>query len=241
MNGLLNFLQAASNTAADTVAGPVDLFSFLLNKAGVPVTEPVGGSEWMRKKGLKKDVPQNAASLAGETVGLLSPVAVAANAPKIARGLIQGAENLAAPATLNKQAGAVVWHGTKTKEAAEDIMRNGLKRGGDVKDNIGTLSPDAASVATDPRLAGRYGNWVVEFDMPDNLRFLNQDEAIAALRSISKPGEFLPPTMENLKKVGPIDGRTYSYAYDWSDWKEILEHQLFDPTVLKPRGLLYRP
>ena len=100
MNGLLNFLQSASNTAADTVAGPVDLFSFLLNKAGVPVTEPVGGSEWMRKKGLKKDVPQNAASLGGEAFGLISPIGAAAKGATIAKGLLTMGDNLAAPATL---------------------------------------------------------------------------------------------------------------------------------------------
>lgn len=108
MSGLLDFLQSASNSAAGTVSGPIDLLSMVLRKAGVPVPQnALGSSEWMKQKGLMADVPQSAASLAGETFGLLSPVVAAAKAPQIAGGLLKMGENAAAPRTLNPQTGAI--------------------------------------------------------------------------------------------------------------------------------------
>ncbi len=106
MAGLLDFLQAASNAAASNVSGPVDGLAWLLRKAGLDVGEPVGGSDWMKRQGLTRDVPQSGASLAGETVGLLGPLA-GAKAPQVAKGLLQAADNLAAPTYLNKQRGVV--------------------------------------------------------------------------------------------------------------------------------------
>jgi hypothetical protein len=38
-----NLGQSMSNTIAQTVAGPVDLISWGMNKAGMPVQNPVGG------------------------------------------------------------------------------------------------------------------------------------------------------------------------------------------------------
>lgn len=124
MAGLLDFLQAASNAAASNVSGPVDGLAWLLRKAGLDVGEPVGGSDWMRRQGLTRDVPQSGASLAGETVGLLGPLA-GAKAPQVAKGLLQAADNLAAPTTLGNQRGAVylgkqkiydhAYHGTESK------------------------------------------------------------------------------------------------------------------------------
>lgn len=111
MAGLLDFLQSASNTAADTVAAPVDLLAWALRKAGVPVPQnAIGGSEWLKQQGLKRDVPQSAASLAGETVGLLSPMVAAAKAPQIAKGLLQVEANAMAPTTLRPEAGVYLVH-----------------------------------------------------------------------------------------------------------------------------------
>jgi hypothetical protein len=108
MAGLLDFLQAASNAAASNVSGPVDAINWLLSKAGVPVSQsPVGGSQWMEQKGLTRKVPQGAASVLGETAGLLAPFAVAAKAPQIAGGLNQMVANAQTPATMNRQMGAV--------------------------------------------------------------------------------------------------------------------------------------
>lgn len=116
MANLQDFIQSLSNTAAENVSGPVDGINWLLGKAGLPIEEtPILGSRWMEKKGLMRPVKQSASSLAGETVGLLSPMLVAANAGKIARGLLQARDNLAAPQRLNPQTGAIMWHGKLPK------------------------------------------------------------------------------------------------------------------------------
>lgn len=116
MAGLLDFLQSASNTTASNVSAPVDGLAWLLRKAGVDVGEPVGGSDWMQRHGLTRPVQQSGASLAGETIGLLGPIAASAKAPQIAKGLLKAADNLAAPRTMNPQAGAIVWHGPNAKK-----------------------------------------------------------------------------------------------------------------------------
>ena len=129
MAGLLDFLQAASNSAAGTVTAPVDGIAWLLRKAGIPVGEPVGGSDWAKRQGLMRDVPQSAASVAGETFGLLSPVVAAAKAPQIAKGLLQMGENAAKPRTLNPQTGAIVWHGSPHKFDRFDSSKIGTGEG----------------------------------------------------------------------------------------------------------------
>jgi GNAT superfamily N-acetyltransferase len=95
--GLLNALQAASNTAADTVAAPVDGLAWLLQRMGVPVNNPVGGSDWMRQRGLTAQVQPGASKVAGETFGLLAPTVAVTKAPQIAAGLLKMGENAAKP------------------------------------------------------------------------------------------------------------------------------------------------
>lgn len=85
--GLLDFLQSASNTVAGNVSAPVDGLAWLLRKAGVDTGEPIGGSDWMQRMGLTRPVQQSASSLAGETLGLLSPMLAVAKAPQITQGL----------------------------------------------------------------------------------------------------------------------------------------------------------
>ena len=123
MAGLLDFLQSASNASASTVSGPVDMLSWLLQKAGVPVgNAPPGSSAWMEQKGLTKPVKQSAASLAGETVGLLSPTVAAAKAPQIAKGLLQVADNAAAPSLLRNDKGAIDIEALKRAFPELDLM-----------------------------------------------------------------------------------------------------------------------
>ena len=113
MAGLLDFAQSASNAIAGNVSAPVDGIAWLMRKLGLPIPkDPVGGSNWLEDRGLTRQVPQSAASLAGETVGLLAPTAIMANAPKIAQGLLKMADNAAIPRALNPQAGVIGWHGS---------------------------------------------------------------------------------------------------------------------------------
>jgi len=132
MAGLMDFLQSASNSAASNVSAPVDGLAWLLRKAGVPMPQnPMLGSDWMAEKGLTKPVAQSGASLMGETAGMLAPFLAAAKAPQIAKGLLQGAENLAAPQTLNKQAGkAFVYPQDKALATAQANAAKSLDKGG---------------------------------------------------------------------------------------------------------------
>jgi hypothetical protein len=131
MSGLLDFLQAASNSVAGNVSGPVDGLNWLLSRAGLGSEEPVGGSKWLEKKGLTRPVKQGAAQVAGETAGLLSPVLMASKAPQIAKGLLQGADNLAASGhgPIMNQRGAIVYHGSPHKFDAFDSSKIGTGEG----------------------------------------------------------------------------------------------------------------
>lgn len=103
-----NFGQSASNTLAGNVAAPLDLIAFALRKAGIPMPEPVGGSQWMENQGLTREVPPGAPKVAGEAFGLIAPLAgTPQNASAIAQMIRQMQENGAAPAMMNKQNGAI--------------------------------------------------------------------------------------------------------------------------------------
>lgn len=99
--------QSASNAVAGNVAGPVDMVNWGLKKAGIGSEKPVLGSDWLKDRGLMRDVAQNPASLAGETLGLLAPAALIGGAPKIAGALNKGAENLAKPRMMRDETGAI--------------------------------------------------------------------------------------------------------------------------------------
>jgi hypothetical protein len=73
---------------AENVSVPVDAIAWALRKTGIPVNKPMLGSDWMREKGLTKDVEQGGAQLAGETVGMLSPLGFTKQG---AQALIEGA------------------------------------------------------------------------------------------------------------------------------------------------------
>lgn len=94
MAGLLDFAQAASNATAQNVSGGVDLIALALRKLGLPIPDaPVMSTDWLKQKGIIRDVPQSAAQVAGETVGLLSPM-MFTKAPEIAKGLLQIGDNI---------------------------------------------------------------------------------------------------------------------------------------------------
>jgi hypothetical protein len=129
LSGLFDFFQSASNAVADNVAGPVDLINSGLGLFGLRSKEPVGGSEWMKRWGLKRDVEMGGARLAGETAGLLSPALLAAKAPQIAKGLLQVERNALIPQTLNKEKGAIVYHGSPHKFDKFDSSKIGTGEG----------------------------------------------------------------------------------------------------------------
>jgi hypothetical protein len=129
MSGLLDILQGASNAAASNVSGPVDGLTWLLRKAGVRLREPVGGSEWMAKQGLTAQPQSQTMGLLGEALGMSAPIAAAAKAPQIARGLLKVGENAAVPRAMNPQKGAIVYHGSPHKFDAFDSSKIGTGEG----------------------------------------------------------------------------------------------------------------
>ncbi len=130
MADLRDFLQSMSNSAASNVSAPVDGINWLLGKAGLPDSSaPFMGSDWMAQKGLTRPVQQGAASILGETAGMVAPMAIAAKAPQIARGLLQAGENAMIPRTLNPQTGAIVWHGSPHKFDKFDASKIGTGEG----------------------------------------------------------------------------------------------------------------
>ena len=130
MADLRDFLQSMSNSAASNVSAPVDGINWLMRKSGLPVSDaPFMGSDWMAQKGFTKPVKQGAASVLGETAGMLAPMAIAAKAPQIARGLLQAEANAMAPRTLNPQTGAIVWHGSPHKFDKFDSGKIGTGEG----------------------------------------------------------------------------------------------------------------
>ena len=69
----------ASNSAASTVAAPVD---------GIDLGTPIMGSGWMAQKGPTAQPQNHAAGLAGEAVGGVAPLLAAAKATNIIEGLL---------------------------------------------------------------------------------------------------------------------------------------------------------
>lgn len=120
-----NLAQAASNSIAGNIGVPVDALAWLLRKGGLPVpSNPVGGTDWMAQKGLTREVPEGAPKMAGETLGALAPFAFAKPAVNAAAaGMNQLEANLAAPATMNKQAGAISLPGGGLSVSRDDAAK----------------------------------------------------------------------------------------------------------------------
>lgn len=132
IKALRDTVQSASNTVASGVSAPVDLIAAGLRKVGLPIPQaPVGGSQWMENMGLTVPVEDGIPKLAGETLGMIVPMAATAKAPQIAAAANRGLENLAAPRTLNTpgyggQRGAVGFVYPQ-QEALDIAQRNAAK------------------------------------------------------------------------------------------------------------------
>ena len=116
VKALRDTAQSASNAIAGSVSGPVDLITAALRVGGLNIEKPIGGSEWMNEKGLTIPVEMGAPRIVGETLGMAGPAVVAAKAPQIASAMNRGVQNLAAPTSLNRQAGVVSFQTGKNLE-----------------------------------------------------------------------------------------------------------------------------
>lgn len=226
MAGLLDFIQGASNAAASNVSAPVDGLAWLLRKAGVPIPDaPMGGSDWMAQKGLTRPA-DGMAGLLGEASGGLAPILAAAKAPQIARGLLQAGDNLAAPSTLNKQTGAIAWHGPNKKndltiEELQDLISSQRYLDRDIvarkiknKDFTVTVSPKF-QIEGDSFAAITDGHHALE----------------AAIRSGNKPKFVTDTALNNDRIVLLLDGKIDDFlesSYHDSPWyKFATKRELF--------------
>ena len=105
----------------------------LLSEPPRMIENPVGGSEWiagkMRGMGLLNDNPGSTADNWGNALGSVLVPLTAAKAPQIARGLLQMEANAAIPQKLNRQTGAIVWHGSPHKFDKFDSSKIGTGEG----------------------------------------------------------------------------------------------------------------
>ena len=130
LRGGRDVLQGMSNAAAGAVSVPVDVLAWALRKAGVPVgDEPVGGSDWMKRKGLTREPENRVAGVIGESIGGVLPMVASAKAPQIAAGVNHMIDNAMAPRRMNPQAGAIVWHGSPHKFTRFDSSKIGTGEG----------------------------------------------------------------------------------------------------------------
>ena len=191
-----SFGQGASNAAASTVTGPVDMLAWLLRKGGVPVGDtPIGGEAWMRQKGLMATPENRLAGLLGEGAGLAAPIVAAAKAPEIAGGLLQMGRNLATPQTLNKQTGAIVYHGSPHKFDKFDSSKIGTGEGAQAYGHGLYLaeSPDVAksyqAMSYNRTVALPDGKGYALFDSATDKKisetFANKDAALKAKEAFS--------------------------------------------------------
>jgi hypothetical protein len=97
---LRDFAQGASNSAAGTLTGPVDLTAWLLRKAGLDIKNPVGGSDWMAQQGLMAEPQNRIAGLLGESAGAVLPFA---GSRQGVNAMLKMQENAAAAKTLHPQ------------------------------------------------------------------------------------------------------------------------------------------
>jgi hypothetical protein len=127
--GLLETTQAASNSAASTVAAPVDALAWALRKFGAPIPQaPFGGSDWMKAQGMMRDVQSPYANAVGETIGNVLPIVAAAKVPQIAAGLLKVGENAANISPINTrsnyQSGMALFDIRGLPNGGRDLIRS---------------------------------------------------------------------------------------------------------------------
>ena len=201
-----SFFQGASNAAASNVSAPVDAIAWALRKAGVPVGDaPMGGSDWMRQHGLTAEAP-SASGLIGESVGGVAPIVASAKAAQIAKGLLQAGENLAAPATMNPQAGAIVFHGSPHKFEAFDASKIGTGEGAQAYGH-------GLYLADSQDLAKSYANKLTQVDgraisdqLDSRVRYLNllKEQAAAGDVNAAKNVPVIEKSIAELQNQGSV-------------------------------------
>lgn len=203
----LNLLIAAGGTLGKETG--------LLNEPPPLLSNSFGGSEWIANKmrgfGLLDDSQGTASDTAGAVFGgLLSPVGYA-KSPQIASGLLQAAENAAAPSRLSKQAGMLRISGRgQIPETRADVDKLSTRLAGLLDDAGVKYTTDKSNISparyfnlNDPRTPAadiaEYGYDPLKVRISDHINKHGADisvdphtnktfeEMIAELRSIGIP------------------------------------------------------
>jgi hypothetical protein len=196
---------------ADNVAGPVDLINAGLGLFGLRSKEPVGGSEWMKRWGLKRDVEMGGARLAGETAGLLSPALLAAKAPQIAKGLLQAQENAAIPRQMHPEMGAIVYHGSPHKFDKFDSSKIGTGEGAQAYGHglYFAQNPEIAGFYQKALSTGARGSDAPKFKaIGGELKGVSADTA----HDIAQGG--MPALEKRIAEVSEVLGNKANYAFE---------------------------
>lgn len=220
MAGLLDFIQGASNAAAGTVSGPVDLLSYGLRKAGVPLpAAPFGGSQWMRNVGLMREPQDRTAGLLGESLGNVLPIVAAAKAPQIAGGLLQMGENMRAPMPMNAatrgQAGAIVYHGSPHKFDKFDSSKIGTGEGAQAYGH-------GLYVAQSPGVAKQYQRQLAGIPDDEAARLIKQagitPEHLGSVAGADDVLNFAWHMKDRIVKTGDSPKEAASWVFDNANW-----------------------
>jgi hypothetical protein len=158
---------------AGTLGAPVDIATMAMRPFGYNVEKPVMGSEWLGQK------MQDAGMVSPERnaiAELLSSVVVPSGMAKAGAGMFNveqnALRNLAAPATMNKEAGAIVWHGSPHKFDKFDSSKIGTGEGAQAYGH-------GLYLAENPKVAEEYaGKLSKKFVDIDGFNPSAQDQAI---------------------------------------------------------------
>ena len=133
--GTSGMIGAPVDMATAVLNNPGLLHPGLLGVQGLGIKDPVGGSKWIEQKlqnqGLLPQRQGNWQEGVGELAStFINPMTAAAVAgPKLYAAEQRAIENAMAPTTLNKQAGAIVWHGSPHKFDKFDASKIGTGEG----------------------------------------------------------------------------------------------------------------
>lgn len=210
IKALRDTAQSASNMAASSVSGPVDMIASGLRAAGLPIPQnAVGGSRWMEQQGLSQPVEMGAPRIIGETLGLAGPAVVMGAPAQVAAALRKGGENLAARGALSagpggSQKGAIVWHGSPHKFDRFDASKIGTGEGAQAYGH-------GLYLAESPDVAVQYAKGVSGVDGPTNVAY----KAIGAGSDPIDTLKMIYPNMPKswydsaISKASQISGNTY--------------------------------
>lgn len=171
IDALRNTAQSASNMVAENVSVPVDAIAWALRKAGMPVDKPMFGSDWLKEKGVTPTVPEGAAKVVGDTIGMISPMGLTKAG---GQAMIEGAKKLKGlPVGMSiKDASPLetIYHGT-SPQAAKAIEKSGFDLSKSADGSVWfTSNPNIGEVAASNSGA------VIKRQVPSNLKLGSWDD-----------------------------------------------------------------